>query len=143
MIMQLPIYPTTDFSRRYPSEQQFSQGRDTSPDDEDFYGADPMSIRASPLLADLAGLPPTVLVTASHDSLRDEGRAFAAKLITAGVPVTYYEAQGTIHGFATYRKAIPSAQEDTADFLTLAKAMLDNVAVQTEGARNMPTDVSR
>ena len=132
VVMQLPIYPATDDTKIYPSRQKFSRGfgLDISPDDEDLYGADPNSVRASPLLADLAGLPPTVLVTASLDPLRDEGRAFAAKLVEAGVPTTYFEAKGTIHGFATYRKAIPSAQEDTEDFLALATAMLEQVAAQ-------------
>lgn len=133
VILQLPIYPASDSTKVYPSRQQFSRGYalDISPDDEDLYKADPKSVRASPLLADLAGLPPTVLVTAALDPLRDEGRAFAAKLVESGVPTAYYEAKGTIHGFATYRKAIPSAQEDTADFLDLAKVMLDRVADQT------------
>lgn len=130
VIMQLPIYPASDRTRVYPSREQFSQGfgLDISPDDEDLYRADPKSVRGSPLLADLVGLPPTVLVTASLDPLRDEGRAFAAKLVEAGVPTTYFEAKGTIHGFATYRKAIPSAQTDTVEFLALASTMLEQVA---------------
>lgn len=130
LVMLLPIYPATDKTRSYPSGEQFSSGYglDISDDDEDYYAADPQSVRASPLLADLAGLPPTVLVTASLDPLRDQGRAFAAALVEAGVPTTYYEASGTIHGFATYREAIPSAQRDTAEFLALARTMLDQVA---------------
>ena len=130
VLMQLPIYPASDRTKTYASEKAFSKGfgLDISDDDEDFYAADPQSVRASPLLADLAGLPPTVLVTASLDPLLDQGRAFAAKLIEAGVPTTYFEAKGNIHGFATYRKAIPSAQEDTVEFLALAQVMLQQVA---------------
>ncbi len=130
VLMQLPIYPASDRTKTYASEKAFSKGfgLDISDDDEDFYAADPKRVRASPLLADLAGLPPTVLVTASLDPLRDEGRAFAAKLIDAGVPTTYFEARGNIHGFATYRKAIPSAQDDTVEFLALAQVMLKQVA---------------
>lgn len=127
VIMQLPIYPATDDTKPYASRSRFASGfgLDISPDDEDLYAADPKSERGSPLLADLSGLPPTVLVTAGLDPLRDEGRAYAAKLIEAGVPTTLYEAKGQIHGFATYRKAIPSAQQDTVKFLGLARAMLD------------------
>ncbi|GAB3102248.1 alpha/beta hydrolase [Pseudomaricurvus hydrocarbonicus] len=130
VIMQLPIYPASDRTKKYPSAQQFSQGYglDISDDDEDFYAADPNSLRASPLLADLHGLPPTVLVTASLDPLRDQGRAYAAKLIEAGVPTSYYEAKGNIHGFATYRQAIPSAQQDTLNFLELARILLKQQA---------------
>jgi acetyl esterase len=129
VIMQLPIYPATDSTRSYPSRKRFGNGfaLDIDPGSEDLYAADPKSVRASPLLANLAGLPPTVLVTASLDPLRDEGRAFAAKLIAAGVPTIFYEAKGTIHGFATYRKAIPSAQVDTTQFLQFAATMLKQI----------------
>ena len=129
VIMQLPIYPATDSTRAYPSRQRFGRGYglDITPSRDELYAPDPKSVRASPLLANLNGLPPTVLVTASLDPLRDEGRAFAAKLINAGVPTVFYEAKGSIHGFATYRKAIPSAQVDTTRFLSLAATMLRQI----------------
>jgi acetyl esterase len=53
----------------------------------------------SPLLADLAAFPPTLVVTAEHDVLRDQGEAFAAALAEAGVDVTAWRALGTVHGF--------------------------------------------
>lgn len=132
LVMQVPIYPATDHSRKYPSGEQFSRGYalDKSDDDEDFYRADPTSVRASPLLGDLRGMPPTVMVTAGLDPLRDQGRAYAAKLIEAGVPTVYYEANGNIHGFAGYRQAIPSAQQDTTVFLQLAKEMLEQLVAR-------------
>ena len=130
VVMQLPIYPATDNTQTYPSGQQFNRGYglDISEDDEDFYAADPHSVRASPLLADLQGMPPTVMVTASLDPLRDQGRAYAVKLVEAGVSTVYYEAKGNIHGFATYRQAIPSSQQDLTAFLAAAKAMLQNLS---------------
>ena len=53
----------------------------------------------SPLRADLSAFPPTLLVTAEHDILRDQGEAFAAALAEAGVDVTAWRAIGSPHGF--------------------------------------------
>jgi acetyl esterase len=54
---------------------------------------------ASPVRArDLAKLPPTLVITAEFDPLRDEGRAYAARLIESGNNVTYVEVPGAIHG---------------------------------------------
>ena len=39
------------------------------------------------------------MLTAGFDPLRDEGRAYAERLIDAGVKTTYVNYPGTIHGF--------------------------------------------
>jgi len=131
LLMQFPIYPTSDATKVYPSRELFADGYGLESENMDMYykhyAADPKSWRKSPLLADLQGLPPTVLVTASLDPLRDEGRAYAAKLIAAGVPTCYYEAKGLVHGFATFRKMIPSAQRDVAAVMALAKQTLESI----------------
>lgn len=56
---------------------------------------------ATPLHADLRGLPPAVMVVAGHDPLRDEGLAFGAALEAAGVPTVQLRYEGGIHGFMT------------------------------------------
>jgi acetyl esterase len=56
---------------------------------------------ASPLRANLAGLPPAVIVLAGHDPLRDEGNAYADALEAEGVVTVRCPFEGGIHGFMT------------------------------------------
>lgn len=56
---------------------------------------------ASPLRANLKGLPPAVVVLAGHDPLRDEGIAYADALEAAGVVTARCPFEGGIHGFMT------------------------------------------
>jgi acetyl esterase len=73
-------------------------------------GAEPRDPRCSPLLAaDLAGLPPTVVVTAELDPLRDEGDAYARGLAEAGVPVAHRCYEQMVHGFAGMSAVTPVA----------------------------------
>jgi acetyl esterase len=59
--------------------------------------ADP---RASPLRApDLRGLPPSLLILAGRDPLRDEGLKYAARLQDASVPVRVCVLEDVVHGF--------------------------------------------
>jgi acetyl esterase len=56
----------------------------------------------SPLQASteqLKGLPPTLIINGELDVLRDEGEAYARKLMEAGVVVTAVRYHGTIHDF--------------------------------------------
>ena len=67
--------------------------------------------RASPQrAASLSGLPPATVVLASHDILRDEGQAYADRLIAAGVPCDLMIAEGEIHGFFVMGGIMPAAR---------------------------------
>jgi acetyl esterase len=50
-------------------------------------------------IEEVTGLPPSNLCVDEADVLRDEGEAYAAKLRSAGVPVTTVRYDGTIHDF--------------------------------------------
>ncbi|EXF96062.1 esterase [Pseudomonas fluorescens HK44] len=66
--------------------------------------------QASPLLAaDLSGLPPTLLITAEHDVLCDEGLAYALKLQAAGIEVQWRQFTGQMHGFFTLLNVLPES----------------------------------
>jgi len=129
VIAQAPLYPVVDSSQTGGSFTQFAEGylltADTMNWFTDNYAATPGDVRNDCILGDLATLPPTLLVTAGLDPLRDQGRDFAARCVKAGVDVTYMEMRGTIHGFICLRKGIPSAQDDCDAIFRGMKAMLN------------------
>lgn len=137
VIVQAPIYPAADMHGEHASMADFAEGylltRDTMLWFADAYAADLDHARGSPMRGDVAGLPPAVVLTASLDPIRDQGRAYAAALARAGVPVVFREAVGNIHGFVTLRQAIPSSAGDVAGYLAAVKAMIS----EAEGARVM------
>jgi acetyl esterase len=104
---QMLIYPATDSSKSTESREKFAEGYFLSKELMDWFwkqyvpGNTKLSdLRLSPLLAkDVSGLPPAFVLTAGFDPLRDEGRAYADRLIDAGVKTTYVNYPGTIHGF--------------------------------------------
>lgn len=106
---QVLFYPVTDADFDTPSYQQFAQGyfltRQSMKWFWDQYAPDAairMQATASPLRAtidQLRGLPPALVINGECDVLRDEGEAYARKLIQAGVHVTALRYMGTIHDF--------------------------------------------
>lgn len=64
----------------------------------------PTDYRAAAALADdVADAPPASIWIAEYDPLRDEGYAYAQRLMAASVPVGIIQYPGTIHGFDGYR----------------------------------------
>ncbi|MFG2090507.1 MULTISPECIES: alpha/beta hydrolase [unclassified Spirillospora] len=103
----LLFYPATDLTGRRRSRELFADGFYLTDADMTWFSDHycPEERRkepaASPLLADdLAGFPPTYLVTAGFDPLRDEGEEFAKRLEKAGVRVALRRQEDLIHGFA-------------------------------------------
>jgi acetyl esterase len=102
-------YPVTDAAMDTASYDEFADGpyltRKAMEWFWDAYTTDPAErseVTASPnraSIAQLEGLPPTLLLVDEADVLRDEGEAYAAKLRRAGVPVTTVRYDGTVHDF--------------------------------------------
>ena len=65
--------------------------------------------------ADLAGAPPTHVITAEYDVLRDEGEAFAARLLEAGVRTSLKRYAGMLHAFVHYNTIFDDGRQAVAD----------------------------
>lgn len=116
-LYQALAYPVIDNYGRWPSYEERGTGyildsefarwsiRNYVPDGHDL--EDPYLL---PLAAtDLDGLPPTLLMTAEFDPLRDEGIAYARKLEDAGVAVEHVHVADQMHGFLLLDRAVAKA----------------------------------
>jgi acetyl esterase len=108
---QVLFYPVTDCDFDTPSYREFATGYLRTPKTMEWFWDNYLPDKAarsqptaSPLRASidqLKGLPPALIVTSEFDLLRDEGEAYARKLIEAGVEVAAVRYLGTIHNFIT------------------------------------------
>lgn len=130
------FYPVTNAAFDTESYEKFAEGyflaRDGMKWFWDQYTTDEdqrAEITASPLRAteeQLAFFPPTLIITAEADVLRDEGEAFAAKLRRAGVEVTQVRYGGIIHDFVMVNSMhdTPQSKAAVAQAVAHLKAVL-------------------
>jgi acetyl esterase len=115
---QCLICPVLDFEDTSPSRDAFAENhlldRATLEADLADYlpeGAELADPRISPLRAvKLTGLPTAIIHTAEFDPMRDEGNAYAAKLVAAGVAVEHICHDGMIHNFHAMGTVLPQAR---------------------------------
>lgn len=122
---QVLIYPVADTAMDTASYNDYATGFFLAADGmrwfieqyfaEPGHAAHPDAALVRTPLADLAGLAPAHVLTAEFDPLRDEGRAYAQRLIAAGNDVTYREWKGAIHGFWVMNAVTPATGEVIAD----------------------------
>jgi len=74
-------------------------------------GADPKQPEASPLFADLSGLPPMLIQVGDQEILRDDSIRFADRLSAAGVPVQCEVWQALWHDFQMFAPILPEADQ--------------------------------
>ena len=109
-VLQLLIYPDVDATNRSESMvtmDAFIGLEQVTELHAAHCGDQLLNPRASPIhAADHRGLAPAFILAASHDPFVDQGRAYAAVLRAAGVPVEYAGDQGTIHAFVSMGGAV-------------------------------------
>jgi acetyl esterase len=118
ILAQCLICPVLDFEEMSPSREAFAENylidRLTLEADLADYlpeGMDPADPRVSPLRATrLTGLPAAIIHTAEFDPMRDEGNAYASKLLAAGVNVEHICHDGMIHNFHAMGAFLPQAR---------------------------------
>ena len=134
VIAQWLIYPGVDMTATGGSMDEYADGYALTVEGMNWFGrhylgedgqAHAAHAYASPGHREtLHGQPPALVFTCGLDPLRDQGRAYAARLVGAGVQTRFREAPGQIHGCFNLRGAIPSAQDDLLANLADLKAML-------------------
>lgn len=93
--------------------------------------------RISPIFANLAGLPPTKIQSASEEILRDDSRRLAVALDAAGVWVSHREHSLMWHDFQLYAGLVPEATQAVSEIAAFASARLSPIvaaASETRGA---------
>jgi acetyl esterase len=137
---QILFYPVTDARMRTNSYEKYS----TTPAVDkveiayyvDQYMNEPKDIldpMFSPLLGkDHSRLPPTLIICAELDPLRDDGLLYADALASADSPVKYLEVEGAYHGFATFPNVRGSDEAQSAVTQFLTGRNINNIVLKTQ-----------
>ncbi len=117
MAFQLLVYPAVHTLASNQSRQQFAEGfaLDKTLSNwmfQSYVGGDNKTGLTDPLISpllaeDLSFMPPAFVLTASHDPLRDEGKAYAERLQQEGVKCPYKCYEGMLHGFLNHTYLLP------------------------------------
>jgi acetyl esterase len=125
---QALIYPSTHMGAHYTSKEEYDGYILSKPlmswFEDKYIDKDQLNDwRAAPILFnDLTKLPPSLILVAGCDPLKDEGIAYGEKLKKAGNNVETKVFDGQIHGFLTMGARI----KDTAKLISLVSNRIDN-----------------
>jgi len=124
LALQVLVYPATSGDLTTSSCARYGSGRDTfmTLAEMEWFWAhyvgdvpDDSGLEFRPLRAqDHSGLPPTIIVTAEYDPLRDDGFAYAKALRNAGVPVTHHHYDDVVHAFFSLVNVLDRGNEAVA-----------------------------
>jgi acetyl esterase len=131
LTFQLLMYPAVELVRDFPSA--FSNANapiltkkdmDNAPGLYCLSRTDMIHPYASPLRADLSGLPPALVLTAEFDPLRDQGAAYVDALRAAGTPAELIDYRDSIHGFISVPGVSPRAKQARTNAVRALRAAL-------------------
>jgi cation diffusion facilitator CzcD-associated flavoprotein CzcO/acetyl esterase/lipase len=135
IVGQLLLTPATDGTTVRPSLEENAEGYVLTRSLMEWFWdhycdpADRSDPKASPLLAaDLAGLPPAMIVTCQFDPLRDEGDAYAEALASAGVPVRHLRVEGHTHTSLGAVGVLPTGAPIRAEMADALRSFFDVMA---------------
>lgn len=144
-------YPVTDHpSSAWPSFERYARGYGLSAEGMAWFWSnylqDPAQAghpHASPLRAPhVAGMPPTWLMTAEYDVLRDEGDAFSRRLQQAGISVEQHCGWGMNHGFLKHAAQLQPAHEAMARACAWLRQRYDASGRSTREAQTVGQAIS-
>lgn len=135
LAFQLLIYPCTAPEPETASHHKFKEGYVLSRNSITWFyrqylrsGKDVKDFRFAPLVHDdLSGLPPSLIIVAGYDPLRDEGIEYARKLIEAGNRVRLSNYEGMVHGFYLMGGAVDAARRAVAESAEAMRETFDGV----------------
>lgn len=127
-------YPATDSTQKLPSQDENANAPILTKAIVTWFldhylanNIDRSDPRISPLFASnerLVLLPPTLVITAEFDPLRDEGEAFASRISSLGVPTSSVRYRGQIHDFLRFSRFLDDAHSARALIgTTLSRAL--------------------
>ena len=135
--LQALFYPVTDVNFNTTSYEQFQKGYHLTRDAMIWFWnnyldnqttniKDPLVSPLQSSIEQLQGLPPALVITDENDVLRDEGEAYAHKLMEAGVPVASVRYLGTIHDFMMLNALAntPAAEEAISQAASIINKVL-------------------
>ena len=122
LIGQLLIYPVMEIASNHASRVLNAKGYLLEDETMRWFGKHYLQnmeqaedLTASPGLAkDLSKIPPTLVLSAGFDPLRDEAENYARRLAEAGKATTLLRFPGQLHGFLLYKAIIPEVGLATA-----------------------------
>jgi acetyl esterase len=139
---QLLLYPALDPRQDTASYRTFAEGYRLTSAAMDYYWrsyATPEQYRnptVAPVLhSGMSASPAAVVATAHLDPLHDEGQAYAARLVEAGVPTFYLPATTLPHGWADLTDRVPAAARALCSAASAFAALRDRAVREPQDAR--------